>query len=127
MSLKRPPFKKGYAYHAYNRGFCKMKIFRDKKDIDSFNKKILKYSTKFDVTIESTALLPNHYHFILRQNGATGIKEFLTGLGLSYAMYFNKKYSRRGAVFEGRYQAILVDTDHYHKKLLSYILGNPIK
>lgn len=42
-------------------------------------------------------------------------------------MYFNKKYDRTGALFEGRFKAQHVDEDEYLKYLFSYIHLNPIK
>ncbi len=48
-------------------------------------------------------------------------------LSTAYSMYFNNKYDRSGALFEGRFKAKHVDNDNYLKYLLSYIHLNPVK
>lgn len=45
----------------------------------------------------------------------------------AYTMYFNKRYERTGALFQGRFKAEHVDDDEYLKYLLSYIHLNPAK
>ena len=45
----------------------------------------------------------------------------------AYSMYFNKKNERSGNLFQGRFQAELVDDDAYLKYLFAYIHLNPIK
>lgn len=42
-------------------------------------------------------------------------------------MYFNTRYDRNGALFQGTFKATHVDTDRYLKYLISYIHLNPIK
>jgi putative transposase len=48
-------------------------------------------------------------------------------LGTSYSMYFNKKYDRSGALFQGRYKAQHATEDGYLKYLYAYIHLNPLK
>lgn len=43
----------------------------------------------------------------------------------SYSMYFNKKYKRRGRLFESTYKAIPIDTDAYLWHISRYIHLNP--
>ena len=40
---------------------------------------------------------------------------------------FNKKYQRVGSLLQGRYQAILVDKDHYLLTLCRYVVLNPVR
>ena len=47
-------------------------------------------------------------------------------LAAAYAYFFNKKYHRTGALFEGRFKAEHVDSDIYLKYLYAYIHLNPI-
>jgi putative transposase len=51
------------------------------------------------------SLLPNHYHFILTQLVEKGIEKFMHRIGVGYSMYFNKKYDRSGALFQGTFKA----------------------
>lgn len=51
------------------------------------------------------SLLPNHYHFILRQVAEKGIEKFMHRIGVGYSMYFNKRYDRTGVLFQGKFKA----------------------
>ncbi len=125
-------FVNGEYYHVFNRGVDKRKIFMDKGDLYYFfdamsiaNKispiqdrgiarKKLKEETLIEkkvVSIVAYCLLPNHFHFILKQKTDGGISKFLQKLGASYVGFFNQKYERTGALFQGRFKATHLDKD----------------
>ena len=54
-------------------------------------------------------LMPNHFHFLIRQTTDRGIAEFMQSLVLKYVMYFNKKYKRVGSLFQSRYKTVLIN------------------
>ncbi len=76
------------------------------------------------VSIIAYCLNPNHYHFILKQKEDRGIEKFMQKLGTSYTMYFNKKYSRSGVLFQGRFKAIHITSNEYLLYLSAYVNGN---
>lgn len=77
------------------------------------------------VDIASYCLMPNHVHLMIREIDYGGISTFMQRLGTAYAMYFNKKYARTGALFEGKFKAKHVDSDAYFRRLFNYIHANP--
>jgi putative transposase len=122
-------------YHLYNRGADKRNIFRDKKDYDHFLSLFEKYLTpppKNSFLIKNTSLhqeidlicytlMPNHYHFLVKQHTDKAITKLVRKICTSYSMYFNKKYKRSGTLFEGRFQAVIVETDEQLLHLSRYI------
>jgi putative transposase len=48
-------------------------------------------------------------------------------LSTGYSMYFNKRYERTGALYQGRFKSQHAFSDEYLKYLYSYIHLNPIK
>ena len=64
---------------------------------------------------------PNHYHFILEQLVPNGIQKFMQRLGTGYTLFFNKKYKRTGALFQGPFKAIHIDSNEYLLHLSVYI------
>ncbi len=77
--------------------------------------------------IGAYCLMPNHFHLLVRENIEGGISLYIQKLLTAYTMYFNKKYDRRGTLFEGPFRATHADSDQYLKYLFSYIHLNPIK
>ncbi|MCR4279238.1 MAG: transposase, partial [Candidatus Zambryskibacteria bacterium] len=78
------------------------------------------------VEIGAYCLMPNHFHLLLRECGEGGISLFMQKLSTAYTMYFNKKYERTGALFQGRFKAEHLYNDNYLKYIFSYIHLNPI-
>jgi len=70
------------------------------------------------------ALLPNHFHLLLLQI-KMGLNEFMNSLGTRYAMYFNRKYRRKGVLFQDVYKAVLVYSDEQLLHISRYIHQNP--
>jgi len=78
------------------------------------------------VEILNWCLMPNHYHFCLRQIEDGGISKFLQKVMTGYTMYFNKKYERSGVLFQGKSKSKLVNSEDYLQYLQYYIDFNPL-
>jgi REP element-mobilizing transposase RayT len=126
--MATPPryFQKGSYYHVYNRGNRKQNIFLQNKDYNRFLERLKEYKDKFEATILGYCLMPNHFHFLLKQETDTPISLFMLRLGTSYAKYFNIKYDEVGSLFQGRFKAKLIDSDEYLLQVSRYIHRNPL-
>lgn len=130
--------KNGY-YHLYNRGVEKRNIFLDEQDYAVFLGYLKQY---LDITLRlglgsdphplsseidllTFCLMPNHFHLLVKQNSVDGITKLIRAVCTNYVMYFNRKYERVGTLFQGKYKAVLVDTDEYLLHLSRYIHPNP--
>ena len=79
------------------------------------------------VAIGAYCLMPNHIHFLIREVREKGISQFMQKLLTAYSMYFNKKNTRTGSLFEHPFKAKHVNEDEYLRYLLAYIHLNPVK
>lgn len=127
MSARAPIFTAQGYYHVYNRGHNKQSIFLDAKDYQRYLKRLREYLEKHEVTILAYCLMPNHIHLMLRQDGEELIDRFIHRLHTAYTMYFNKKYERVGAVFQGKFKAKLIESDEYLLHVSRYIHINPVE
>lgn len=116
----------GY-YHIYNRGNRKQKIFLGEKDFKRYLTKLKEYKDKHNVTILAYCLMPNHVHFLIRQNSPEPVSTFVQKLHTAYSMYFNKKYDTVGHLFADRFKAKIVAKDEYIIHLSRYIHLNCAK
>lgn len=80
-----------------------------------------------EIDLLAYCLMPNHFHFLVRQRTANGIDRFCNSLFTRYATYFNKKYLRVGRLFQDVYKAVLVDSEAYLLHLSRYIHRNPLE
>jgi putative transposase len=72
-------------------------------------------------------MMTNHFHILVKEISKGGISRFMEKLCTGYAMYFNGKYDRSGALFQGKFKAEHVNEDRYLKYLYAYIHLNPVK
>ena len=70
--------------------------------------------------------MPNHIHLLVRQRKDDGITQFMRKFGAGYATYFNKKYNRKGHLFQGRFRAVHVKTNDQLKIEFAYVHTNGI-
>jgi len=79
------------------------------------------------VSILDFSLVVNHYHFYLVSNIKNGISNFIKKLNISFAMYFNLKYHRKGSLFGSRYKSVPVETDFQANAVSRYVsIINPL-
>lgn len=73
------------------------------------------------------AIMPNHFHLLIKQSEENGINHFLNAIGTRYAGYFNRKYKRVGPLFQGVYKAVPINSDEQLLHVSRYIHLNPLK
>jgi putative transposase len=78
------------------------------------------------VEILAFCFMPNHLHLLLRQIKDGGVTKFMSKLGTGYGGYFNRKYNRKGHVFQNRFLAVHIKDDDQLKTVFVYIHTNPI-
>jgi len=117
----------GHYYHLYNRGARQLTIFQEKANYIFILERMKRYLLEFDLSIIAYCLMPNHYHFLVQQNGNYDAGLLPQRIFNSYAKAFNKRYDHSGTIFEGRYKAKHVNNDQYLRHLCRYIHANPVK
>src|SRR3972149_3368728 len=141
------PFVNGHYYHIYNRGVEKRIIFEKNRDCSRLIKTTRYYqligpkprlskfllgsifkpdSTKKIVDIICYCLMPNHFHFLIKQLKEGGITEFVSKLSNSYTKFYNTKYSRVGPLLQGEFKAVLIENDEQLIHTSRYIHLNPV-
>ena len=127
MPYRKVQFAQGQFYHIYNRGVGRQPIFREEENYLFLLRRVNKYASAFHIAVITYCLMPNHYHFLLRQDDQIPAGRLPQRVFNSYTKAFNKRYDRTGTLFEGPYKAIHVDQDHYLLHLCRYIHANPVK
>lgn len=119
-----------------------LKIYLCKKDIDNLTATLgsssAGYKEKYEaskllslrnfyneIDLLAYALIPNHFHLLIRQNKISSIDSFMNAMGTRYSSFFNRKYHRVGTIFQGVYKAVLVESEEYLLHLSRYIHLNP--
>ena len=78
------------------------------------------------VEVLTFCFMPNHIHLLLRQIKDNGITKFMRKVGAGYGGYFNRKYNRKGHVFQNRFLSVHIKNDNQLKIVFTYTHTNPI-
>ena len=127
MVKTRPAFLPGLFYHFYNRGHSRAYIFREDQNYLFVIRKIKEYTKLFNLSMIAYCLMPNHYHFLVRQDGDSPAGLLPQRVFNSYSKAYNKGYDHHGTLFESPYQVKLIEKDSHLLHLCRYIHGNPQK
>lgn len=74
-----------------------------------------------EIKLISYCLMPNHFHFLIKQKNAQSIHKFMQSFTTRYTMYFNRKYKRVGSLFQAVYKAVLITNEEQLIYLTKYI------
>ena len=115
----------GMLYHVISRGNARQAIFTDDADYERYLQILMATALRFDVRCAAYCLLVNHVHLLL-QPQEFSISRMMQQLNSTYSQWFNREHDRVGHLLQGRFKALLVDSDAYFLRLVRYILWNPV-
>ena len=116
----------GTLHHVMGRGIERKKIFRNEEDRLDFVQRLAALCQEGYLYIYAWALMPNHFHLLVRTGRQTlskNMKKLLTG----YVVNFNRRHKRYGHLFQNRYKSIICEEDPYLLELTRYIHLNPLR
>jgi REP-associated tyrosine transposase len=115
----------GAVYHITARGNARQDIFLENADRSLFLRVLAHTVTRYNWLCHAYCLMGNHYHLLLETpdpNLSLGMRH-LNGV---YTQRFNRKHSRVGHVFQGRFKSVLVEKEVHLLELCRYIVLNPV-
>lgn len=120
-------FNRGQYYHIYNRGASRGPLFFNPGNYEYCVRLVERYYGRYGACIIAYCLMPNHYHFLLRQETDQPLSRFINLMFNAYVQALNRQQARNGTLFEGRFHSIWVDREEYLIQLCRYIHLNPVK
>lgn len=79
-----------------------------------------------DVAVLTYALIENHYHVILRELAMGGMRSLMRRTQIKYAMYYNRSRSRRGPVFDRRFEPTPIADLRHAQFAIGYVHLNHV-
>ena len=116
----------GGLYHVTSRGDRREDIYLGEADWLAWLEMFGRVCSRFNWACHAWCQMTNHYHFVVETiegNLARGMRQ-LNGV---YTQTINRSHDRVGHVFQGRYQAILVEKDRYLLELARYVVLNAVR
>lgn len=145
--MRKVPLITDEIYHVFNRGVNKGEIFFSESDYRRFLRAAVHYKTKDTkfsyerllndpvslrplglpkVQVLAYCLMPNHFHFLLKQLVDGGVTSYFRHLANSYSHYVGVKHKRVGPLFQGRFKNVLIQSQEQLIHTSRYIHLNPL-
>lgn len=153
MPGRKTPLVTDEVYHVFNRGINRQPTFTTKKEYQRallaikfyqistppirLSKFLILPKEKQDQILRSMegleklvdiicfCLMPNHFHFLLKQKLKGGISKFMGNFQNSYTRYYNTRNKRDGSIFLDQFKAVRIITDEQLIHVSRYIHLNP--
>lgn len=154
VPYRKTIFVQDQAYHTFNRGVARSPIFFSTQHYARFLQLVdyyrfantptsfsqlmkipvetrqqiingLRKENNLQVEILAFCLMPNHFHFLLKQIAEKGIINFMGNLQNSYVKYLNIREERVGPLFQSAFKAKRIETDEQLIHVSRYIHLNP--
>ncbi|SEN37512.1 REP element-mobilizing transposase RayT [Mesobacillus persicus] len=113
-------------YHVIWKGANRQELFHDEEDSVVFFNFIAKYKVRAELKVFAWCFMSNHVHLLLKE-GNEDLAVTLKRLGVSYVLYYNRKYDTTGHLFQDRYRSRAVEDVGYLLRVIRYIHQNPVK
>jgi putative transposase len=116
----------GAIYHVTSRGDRQEPIFKGAADRQLLLDIVDQAMSRLDAEMLAFCLMGNHYHFVLRTR-RPNLSRLMRHVNGEYTRRFNKRHQVVGHVFQGRFHAVLVDSDAYLLEVCRYVELNPVR
>ena len=126
MARKNRVQAAGLIHHVMSRGNGRMDIFLDPVDYRQFVYLLGDVVERFGIRCWNYCVMPNHYHATL-QPSRPNLSDAMRVLNGRYGLWWNKRYSRVGHVYQGRFKPQIVQRETYLLELSRYVVNNPVR
>ena len=92
MPPRKVQFVQGHYYHIYNRGAGRQALFRENRNYQYLLELFKECTADENVSVIAYCLMPNHYHWCLRQDGEQPVGNVPTRVWGSYTRAYNNAY-----------------------------------
>jgi REP element-mobilizing transposase RayT len=116
----------GAVYHVINRGNFRRDVFETADKARAFEACLFEAAERLGWRLHAYVLMSNHYHLAVETPEAN-LVEGMHWLQSTFATRFNRFRRERGHLFQGRYQALVIEPGPALGWVVSYIHLNPVR
>jgi REP-associated tyrosine transposase len=120
-------FVAGESTHLYSRGNNRIAIFHEDTDRQWFLSLLKCWLQRYHVAAHNFVLMTTHFHLIATPSEQCALSFAMKEILERYSRFFNRKYHRTGALWEGRFRARAIKDEQYALICARYIEQNPVR
>lgn len=118
-----------FVFHVLNRAIEGLVLFEQPADYDAFLRLVAEAAERYGMRILAYSVMPNHWHLVVWPTSDEGLSGFMQWLTATHAKRWRESRGStgRGALYQGRYKAIPVQSDVHFLQLCRYVERNPLR
>ncbi|BET68840.1 hypothetical protein ASA1KI_37580 [Opitutales bacterium ASA1] len=116
----------GAIYHVLNRGNYRRDLFKGAGEARAFQETVAEATARYGWRLHAFAVMSNHYHLAL-ETPEPNLSAGMHWLQSTFGTRFNHFRKERGHLFQGRFQALVVEDVVHLARLVDYIHLNPLR
>lgn len=113
--------------HITQRGNNRLRCFFDADDYRMYLRILYAAALRAECQVHAYVLMSNHVHLLVSPSDEHGPALLMKSLGERYVQYVNRRHTRTGTLWEGRYHSCLVPCETYLMVCHRYIELNPVR
>ena len=115
----------GYVYHVLNRAVGRATIFEKAADYAAFEK-ILAQASAFAMPVLSYAIMPNHWHLVVKPEHDGTLSKYLQWLTVTHVRRWHSHHHTAGTgpIYQGRFKSFPVQEDDHFLTVCRYVERN---
>jgi len=117
----------GLSSHVFQRGHNRATVFHEREDYEEFLLLVASAARRYGLDVHGFSLMTNHYHLIVTPTSKAALPRAMKQIDGDYARFYNRKHSRLGTLWNGRYKAKLISDPDYWWTCLAYVEWNPVE
>ena len=119
----------GFVFHVMNRGVRGTTLFACEADYAAYFKVLSQAYDRTPVRLLEIVAMPTHFHMVIWARADTDLTRFVGWLSLTHARRWQLAHGTlgTGAVYQGRFKAIPVQTSDYLLTVCRYVVRNPVR
>ena len=112
--------------HVYSRSIEERFIFKEKKDFDLLKVLLCHAKAKYPFRIFHYCFMHTHFHLAVGIRSFEAFSQGMKWFKWQYTKEYNQAHKRRGTVWQGRFNSLLIEDERYLRACGLYIENNPV-
>jgi putative transposase len=119
----------GLTFHVMNRAARRLPLFESRADYAAFERILIDAVSQADVALYAYCLMPNHWHLVVSPRSDGALSRFMHWLTTTHARRWRlaRRIDGQGAVYQGRFRALLVTSDEHFLSVCRYVERNALR
>lgn len=129
MPRRRASGYGGLVFYVFNRAVRRHTLFFTPEDYLAFLRVMNEAAARVPMRLLEWCLMRNHWHLLVWPRGDADLTAYISWIDLTHACRWSRAHGTRGTgpVYQGRFNAIPVQSDASLLIVASYILRNPVE